>query len=241
MRSFDLVDFKVGEAEFFLNKMASSKDMFEVRFLFSAFVSAVRSITFCLQATLGDAPDFKEWYELKQDILRKNEIAKFFLEARNVSQKVGVVPISSGSYANGKALFYFDSSNADFEQLPQKDVVTVCDEHFKLMLRLIYDCYVDFGVIIDPHQYYTKANYHRLGQTIDDLDEHLLGIRGYTSLPDWPEEDRWQAHRNSIPGCRITSLFNTHLDLDKPHPPLLPQNPLEYDGQSWIPPCLDKA
>src|SRR5690606_26278484 len=207
MRSFDLVDFKVGEGEYFLKKIKKSKDIFEVRFLFCAYTSAVRSITFCLQAVLSDVEGFKNWYSLQQENLKTNSLAKFFIEARNISQKVGVVPISSGSYSKGHTKHYFDHKNSEFENLPTNDVYTACREYFISVLKVVYDCYVDFGTTIDPHQYYTKANFARLGKTIDDLDEQLIGIRGYTNFAKWPEEYRWQAHRNSIPGCRISDLF----------------------------------
>lgn len=239
MRSFDLVDFKIGEGEYFLKKIRNSKDIFEVRFLFSAYVSAVRSVTFCLQAVLSDIDGFKNWYSTKQENLKKDSVAKFFLEARNLSQKVGTVPISSGSSSNGKTKHYFDSKNPEFKSLPEEDVYTACQEYFTLVLKLVYDCYVDFGTTIDPHQHYTKPNFILLGKSIDDLDEYLIGIRGYTSFARWPEEYRWQAHRNSMPGCRISALFPKYLGLLKPHPPQLPADPAQFDGISWVPPCLN--
>ena len=53
MRSFSPVDEKLEEADFFLEGMAASeKSWLRTRFLFSAFVSAARSVTFALQASL---------------------------------------------------------------------------------------------------------------------------------------------------------------------------------------------
>ena len=239
MRSFDLVDYKVGEGEYFLKKLEVSGDLFEVRFLFSAFVSAIRSITFCLQASLSDLEGFKQWYENQQSELRKNQLAKFFLEARNISQKVGVVPISSGSYNEERVLHYFDMSNPEFGYLPEDDVITSCQNYFRAVLKVVYDCYVDFGVHIDPHQHYTKANYDKIGKTIDDLDEYMMGVKGWTAVTEWPEAYRWQAHRNNTPGCRISGLFIKYLNLEKPHPPILPENPEDFNGDYWVPPSIN--
>ncbi len=66
-RSFDLVDLKVAEAEFFLKRLRRTRrDFFAVQCHFSAFVSAARSVTYSLQAVLSDRPGFKEWYESHQ-------------------------------------------------------------------------------------------------------------------------------------------------------------------------------
>ncbi len=230
MRSFDLVDYKVGEAEYFLKKMFVCWDPIEIRFLFSAYASAMRSITFCLQATLSDVQGFKNWYQLHQIELKKNHLAKFFLNARNTSQKVGVIPIYSGTLIDGKILFYFGHDD-EIKNVPQEDVITASMNYFKLILKIVYDCYNDFGTIIDPYQYYTKANFNKMGKTIDDLDEEFFGIRGYTYIEGWPETYRWEIIRNQIPGCKISSFFVEYLDLLKPQPPILPKEPKNYDGR----------
>lgn len=213
-------------------------DIFEIRFLFSAFSSAVRSVTFCMQATLSDLEGFKEWYEQHQSDLKKKSLARFFLEARNISQKVGAIPISYGSMIDGKVLHYFDSQNPEFKNLPEQDVISSCQEYFKTILKIVYDSYVDFGHIVDPHQYYTKANFLRLGLNIDDLDEEQMGIRGWPHVPEWPEAYRWESHRRNISGCRISEFFHDYLNFEKPHPPKLPEDPNEFDGVEWIPPAL---
>src|SRR5690349_12742471 len=128
MRTFDLVDFKVGESNYFLEKLFKSRDLIEVRYLFSAYVSASRSITFCLQASLSDLDGFAQWYELHQTELKRNSLAKFFVEARNVAQKIGAIPISSGSYKDGAAQHYFDRTNIEFESLPKDSVEFSCVE-----------------------------------------------------------------------------------------------------------------
>jgi len=246
MRSFDLVDFKAAEADFFLKKLANEAiDPIIVGFYFSAYVSAARSITFCLQAVLNDLSGFDAWYKLRQDALKKDGLAKFFVEARNLSQKVGVVPIETGAMdriedGQIRIRHFFAHNHPDFKDLPNLDVAQSCKENLRSLLKIVYDCYIDFGTEIDPHQHYTKANYERLNLSIDDVDEELMGVRGWTYVEGWPEEYRWQMHRNQIPGCRIGPLFEEYLGLIKPGPPQLPETLEDFDGVSWVPPCLEK-
>ena len=167
MRSFDLVDFKVLEADFFLEKISREPDPIIIKFYFSAYTSAARSITFSLQAVMKGVPEFDEWYESKQEILKKDKLAKFFVQARNISQKVGVAPIYGGSMKkndDGKLVvkYFFGRDHPDFKDLPESDVATACKDNFSRLLLLIHECYVKFGVVIDPHQYYTKANFEHL-------------------------------------------------------------------------------
>lgn len=244
MRSFDLVDFKVAEADFFIKKLSGeATDPTTIAFYFSAYVAAARSITFCLQAVLNNMPGFSKWYQQKQDKLKQDSLARFFVEARNLSQKVGVVPIQSGSVTkavDGRLCmkFYFARKHPDFDHLPDLEVIEACRSNFCRLLYIVYDCYVDFGTEIDPHQHYTKINVERQGRNIEDVDEELMGIRGWTYVEGWPEEYRWQLHRNQLPGCRISHLFEEYLNLTKPHPPDLPENPEDFDGISWVPPCI---
>lgn len=245
MRSFDLVDFKVLESEYFLKKMNGFVVMPEIDYLFSAFVSATRSVTFCMQAVMKDIPSFKEWYETQQEKLKKDSLSRFFVEARNLSQKVGVVPISGGSGGkdeNGEmfCLHCFDNENPDFKEVPTCDVVSACKQHFVNILDVVFECYVIFGVHIDAHQYLTEEYFKHIGKCIEDAEEEIIGKRGYTYVKGWPEAYRWNSLRDQVPGCRITKLFFDFLNKYKPHPPI-PANELEnYVEEKWVPPSIKK-
>ena len=83
-RSFGIVEDKLREAEFFLNKFCDSPHLgFETNFYFSAFVSAARSVTFAMQASLGGHAKFDKWYEEKRLLLKADELAPLFVEIRN--------------------------------------------------------------------------------------------------------------------------------------------------------------
>lgn len=97
-KTFGLVDEKLAEADFFLEKLAESGlNFFEVRCYFSAFVSSARSVTFALQFVMSDVAGFEEWYSGKQQNLKDDLNAKFFHTARNESQHTGINPVSGGS------------------------------------------------------------------------------------------------------------------------------------------------
>lgn len=81
-RSFQIVEYKVAEADFFLLKLeeCSFKGLFfDARHYISAFLSATRSITFVLKASLHDLPGFSVWYAGHESRLRSSSIAKYFL------------------------------------------------------------------------------------------------------------------------------------------------------------------
>ncbi len=84
-----IVSQKVGEADYFLEQLKTTdpKDK-EFNYLFSAFVSAVRSITFTLQFVMSKYPGFGEWYKIRQEKLRKSKLAKAFVEFRNHAHKL---------------------------------------------------------------------------------------------------------------------------------------------------------
>lgn len=243
MRSFDLVDYKILEAHYFLSKMTGCVSFPEIEFIFSAFISAARSITFCLQSVLKDLDGFEIWYSHQQQLLKKNSLARFFIEARNLSQKVGVVPISGGKtdqddQGNITMVHFFERSHPDYCNLPTTNVYDSCKSYFMTLLDIVLKCYESFGIYVDPHQYYTKANFCRIGKTIDDADEEIIGARGWTYVDGLPEAYRWQMLRNSVQGSSLSEIFLKFLNKKKPHPSLLPENPDDYNGKEWVPPCL---
>ena len=67
--SFDWVDEKLFESDFFLTKLEETAYNFSAaRYYFSAFTSAARSVTFALQKVMKRIPGFDEWY-LKKKVL----------------------------------------------------------------------------------------------------------------------------------------------------------------------------
>ena len=80
-RSFGLVDYKVQEAEYFLlelKRLGQGFNLGAIQFCASAFVSAARSITFAMQASLKGDARFDAWYEQQRKKLRGDPLARFF-------------------------------------------------------------------------------------------------------------------------------------------------------------------
>jgi len=225
-RSFDLVDYKVAEAEFFLQCLESSgADFFAAGCYFSAFVAAARSTTFALQAVLSSAPAFRGWYSHHQNRLRNDPVARFFHEVRTVNQHIGTSPVRGGSGGPGKPWTYHFSPCDDFPSVPDLDVVAACRDYMSLIVGIVFDCYVVFGELIDPHQYYTHEAFARRGQTIEGALDELFGYPLSTIPEHVPIEYVWQMLRDSVPGCRIDDVFAKYLNQSRPAPARLEPPP----------------
>jgi hypothetical protein len=217
-RSFDLVDYKLAEADFFLERLCETNgDFFPAGCYFSAFVAAARSVTSSLQAVMSSAEGFNAWYAEHQARLKGDEIARFFHEARNLGQHVGVSPLRSGSSGPGGAWRYYFSPCPDFPTVPTIDVCSACRHLMVFLAKIVLDCYDRFGEVIDPEWYYTKEAYAKRGLTIEDAEEEVIGVRGWTAVPDVPmqyrlavEDYRWQMIRDSMAGCHIDDLFEKY-------------------------------
>lgn len=154
--TFDTVDEKIAETEFFLRRMAEvGLDQFSFNCYLSAYLSASRTTTLALQQ-FKHIPDFEQWYKPHRDRLKEDLLARFFLDTRNNHVHGGPYPVSRSIFGGGKAYHYFTHS-AEAHQ-PAEDIVSACRSYFILLLEVIYDCYVKLGVHIDPQQYYTKDN-----------------------------------------------------------------------------------
>lgn len=94
-RSFDCVDFKLAEADFFFEKLKAA-DFSELNFYFSAFVSASRSVSFALQAVMDGVEGFDHWYSNRQEEMRNDPVCRFFVAYRNETQKTGERAIYGG-------------------------------------------------------------------------------------------------------------------------------------------------
>jgi hypothetical protein len=223
-RSFGLVDYKVQEAEYFLlelERLGKQINFAAVQFCVSAFVSAARSITFAMQASLKGHPKFEPWYESRQQELRADPLAKFFHDFRTVTQHIGANVVGGGSNRKGKTLYYFVAC-PDLPTVPEQDVISACETYFTAILQMVYDCYVELGPVVDGQQYFTKENFAALGKTIEDAEEALGFPRGWTDIGRSDIEPyRWQVLRQQADGCLIEEQFERWLDksLPRPEPP----------------------
>ena len=226
MRSFGIVEDKIKETDFFLSKLEEStrnQDFFlGARFYLSAFTSASRSITFSLQAAMKGIPDFKNWYEQHQNILKQNDLAKYFVEVRNLSQKVGYYPLSSGRIfrdeENQIQVQYFFDYFLDEKidgLIPKDDVITACKKYFVLLLELISDCFKTFGYIIDPVEYFVYI-ITAGGKSFDDIEEELGFPRKWTDIEGILYEERVKMLRHHFEkDVTIDYVFEKYLGTNR--------------------------
>lgn len=187
-RGFYLVTQKVAEADFFIEKMKNC-GLLDSNFkhYLSAFSSAARSITFCLQYSMEDYPGFAEWYPTQQEILKDDRLAKFFVKIRNESQKRGVIWIEESGVGdkNGWTIFrkFTNGPNSDIKEIPPGEIINLCVEYFCSILIVLEKFYRDFDVYVDPRVLFTQRGLHALGWSIEDLEEYLGFPRGWTNIP----------------------------------------------------------
>lgn len=219
-RSFQIVEQKVRETEFFLDKLEkSSLDIIAAQYYLSAFLSASRSITFTIQSSLNDLEGFREWYKKEQEKLKENQLAKYFVFARNHSQKVGFYPIGSGrTYKDeeGKLRMkiYFTYWYTDKNQyVPEMDVIESCKLYFKELLKIVRECYQKFGARIDPNFRYTEEGMKALNMTIEDVEEENGFPRGWTSMV--PDEERIKIFWKNNYNLGVDDIFFKYLGTNR--------------------------
>ncbi|MGM4928398.1 hypothetical protein [Tardiphaga sp. 619_E2_N8_5] len=217
MRNFGIVDDKLAEADFFCDLVAEGgADFFKVRYYFSAFVAAARSVTFALQASIKHADGFDTWYDKWQQQLRANELARFFHACRTDTQHIGINPVMGGSGSkNFQVCWFGQPERGRYEWLPEEDVAAACRTYMRILCELIRDCYREFGLLIDPDQIYSADGLLTKGWTLEDVEEQLGYPRGYTDI-EWDGPDKTQQRlkllRRQIPMSAVGSLLAKYLD-----------------------------
>lgn len=224
-RSFGLVDYKVREAEYFLDELkrvGKKLDFRAVQFCASAFVSAARSVTFAMQASLADHPRFAEWYKPRQHEMKQDPLARFFHEFRTITQHLGENVVSGGSFGPKGPVYHFVPC-ADLKTVPDIDVVSACEMYFRSILQLVYDCYIDLGDVVDGQQYFTAEVFARLGKSIEDAEEEIGFPRGWSDLGTSEDEPyRWEWVRSHADRCQVEEQFERWLGKYVPRPEPLP-------------------
>lgn len=218
-RSFSLVDQKLAEADFFLKKLKEAGfNFFAARCYVSAFTTAARTVTYAIQAVMKPVPEFADWYTQRQEELKADSTARFFHQLRTISHHVGENLVSGGSGGPNLSTRYWFMPTKDLSKVPQEDVVTACTRYMAKLVDLVYRCCTDFGPEINAHQHYTAEHFAKLGKTIEDAEEELFGVRGWTEVPGYSEDYRWQTIRDSLVGCEIDHLFTEYIGKEAPRP-----------------------
>lgn len=224
-RSFELVDYKVREAEYFLDALTAGSNASHfggIQFCASAFAAAARSITFAMQSSMHGIAGFEEWYADRRTELKADQLARFFHEFRRVTQHIGDWVVGAGLLVDGRTLYYFVPSS-DIPSVPDLDVVSACTAYFCTLLELVYRCYMDFGAVVDAKLYFTAHNFEGMGLGIEDAEEQLGFPRGFTHTGDpMAEPYRWETLRAQVNGCSLQSEFQRWLGKTVAWPERLP-------------------
>ena len=199
-RGFHLVADKAAEADYFVDQMKSKAgDIYELHFLFSAFVSAARSVTFSLLAVMSGYPDFDAWYRPRQERLQQSELARFFVDLRNHLQEVGGAPFFHSGYGTDGRMEWMTElvSTPEFPKAPAGEVISLSETYFRLLLEVLQECYVDCWAYVDPRALFAQEGLDVLGWAIDDVEEAVGFSRGWTDIP-CPDDERDHARLKAL-------------------------------------------
>ncbi|HEY4301268.1 MAG TPA: hypothetical protein VGM73_10365 [Candidatus Didemnitutus sp.] len=234
--TFDTVDNKIAEAEFFLQKMCGCSHGKDFNWYFSAFLSAARTSTLALQRFKDAIPGFQAWYEPHRQRMATNDLAKAFLDMRNDHVHGGPYPVS-GSMSHGRTVeHYFRQNDPRKSSAPgTPQVVQASTEYFVDLLEIVHDCYVKLGVHFDPQQYYTKENYP--GRDIDAAECEVCGWVCTSLIKEgFTKDDRWNELRGRVAECFINHLFRAYLDKITPQP-VVPEHCADFkfseEDEGW--------
>lgn len=218
-QSFGTVEEKLRESEFFLGQMHDARPHgFEARCFFSAYVSAARSVTLALQATMSGTDGFNLWYQQAQGRLKVDPLARFFVEIRNGAIHKGLNPLNQVTIEHLRESLSLqlhrgiNSSMIILPDLRAKERTTLADanqaclKYFRSLVEVVFDCYQRFRNIVDPRWHFTRENFLSMGKTLEDAVEELGLPRKWTSFVA-SESDGWKLLRSQQPPCLINDLF----------------------------------
>jgi hypothetical protein len=219
--SFDWVDEKLREADYFFTKMnAESANPAHVRYNFSAFVSAGRSVTFAIQAVMQQIDGLECWYAEQREALRADPLARYFITARNDALKNGLNPAHALEKINKDEplslsdyfiIYFWDEDPPD---TPRGTLYDACLGYMTILVTLVHSIYLRFGPAVDPQQYYTTSHLSAIGRTVEDVVEEIMGIeRGFFRGSD--EEDLLRQIREQAPTPCIDHIFVKYLRKDR--------------------------
>jgi len=222
-QSFGVVEDKLREAEFFLDRLrVSSRFSFDARCYFSAFVSAARSVTLALQATMSGISDFEPWYRDAQAKLKADPLAPFFVEIRNDLVHKGLNPLNQVTIDHLR-----EDLSCQMHRHKRSHVIVLPDVHAKgstvladaveastlyfiSLVNVVFECYDRFRCVVDPRWYFTRDNFSSMGKTFEDAVAEL----GFP--PAWGAcapagDDGWRVLRLQQPACQINDVFRKYV------------------------------
>ena len=222
--SFGLVEEKLREAEFFLEQFGATGPLnAEAPYYFSAFVSACRSVTFALQASLNGVSGFDPWYESVRDQLKTDPLAPYFHEVRNGVVHTGINPLNQVGVEHLHEYLsrqLSDSNRAHVLVVPSPygtgsgdlvEAILASTNYFKSLVGIVFACYRRFLTIVDARWYFTEAHFRSMGKTLGDALAELGFPPGWLKGVPGGEGEAWRVLWSQQSPCQINDLFEKHL------------------------------
>jgi hypothetical protein len=183
---FWLIDGKLRESDFFLEKLRAAPDLDSARYYFSAFLSATRSVTFALQKCLTGLSSFDDWYEQRRKELKIHPMAAYFKDIRNQVIHEGLNPLGLQTRRMGISNFYL------VEGAPERDVVVAGHSYMAALVSMASMAYQRFWTGLDLPSALTLGDLTARGQTVEDLEEEFGCPRGRSEGIDRSDEERFR-------------------------------------------------
>ncbi len=220
------------EAEFFLEQFGSTGPFDTgANCYFSAFVSACRSVTFALQASLSGVSEFDAWYKSVQDRLKTDPLAPYFRKVRNRVIHTGINPLNRVGFehlrehlsqqirGSNRSHILIVPSPHDASSDALVDAIPASTGYFESLVSIVFECYKRFLTTVDPRWHFTEEHFRAMGKTLGDA----LAELGFPStwLGAVPKDDEGKAGcmlGAQQPHCQINDLFAKHLGQIIPDP-----------------------
>jgi hypothetical protein len=189
---------KLLEAEHFLSLMHIDEHS-HFQFNLNAFLAAARNVTFVLNSSLSRVPDFKVWYELRQDEMRSDAAMRFFVDLRNISQKQGPVGFISGSSFNGDVNYRFVENEVELPyEIVGNDIRSCCGKQLQKLAALLDSCYQAMPFHACPYTAFSSEGMAVLGFALADAEVASGYPEGWTSGIDFPIDEKLKYLRREI-------------------------------------------
>ncbi len=221
-QSFGVVEDKLREADFFLDRLCGSNPLSsEARFYFSAFVSTARSVMMVLPVTMSGIKDFRLWFRGVQDRLNADPLGPLFVEIRNDAIHKGFnalnqVPaehlreyLSDQMYGGGRS-HVLVLPNLQSTGSALVDGAQACTIYLKSLVKVVFECYDRFRCVVDPRWYFTSANFEAMGKTFGDaVAEFGFPPQAASCAPS--EQSGWRILRSQQPRNQINEVFQKYI------------------------------
>lgn len=217
-KTYAYVENKLDEAKFFLEKMKETRqDLRLLRFNFSAFLSAARSITWTLQRNMKEIDGFEQWYEGQQKELKANPVVEIMNNARVDTVHKGKIRVSfPGIYLDEQGRLqlthYITDTISDDSIRDFGDVFHASETYVNSLQKLVNDFEKRFPEFIDLDKLYTIKGLKARKMTIEDLEEQLGFERGWTR--GIPDRERLRLLKQSTPPLLYKEMFRDIADIE---------------------------